>query len=164
VDDNAGVFGGSLAGLTNAAIPLVDVSTLNTGVFRGVAGSGGVGTIGNPATGGSGLNLFADPESAFNSFRRILLSVDGRTGRANHFRGPGFWNLDLRIGKETQITERFAYEFSFDFFNFFNHVNLDTPSLSLNNPAAFGVFSSQFTPPNRTNGARWIQFGSRIRF
>lgn len=164
VDDNAGVFGGSLAGLTNAAIPLVDVSTLNTGVFRGVAGSGGVGTIGNPATGGSGLNLFADPESAFNSFRRILLSVDGRTGRANHFRGPGFWNLDLRIGKDTKITERFAYEFSFDFFNFSNHVNLDTPSLSLNNPAAFGVFSSQFTPPNRTNGARWIQFGSRIRF
>jgi hypothetical protein len=164
VDDNAGVFGGSLAALTNAAIPLVDVSTLGTGVHAGVAGSGGVGTLGDPANGGSGLNLFRDPASAFNSFRRILLSVDGRTGRANYFRGPGFWNLDLRLAKETRVTERIRYEFSFDFFNVFNHVNLDAPSLSLNNPAAFGVFSSQFTPPNRTNGARWIQFGSRIEF
>ncbi len=164
VSDNTGVFGGSLVAPDNAAIPLVDVSTLGTGVHSGVAGSGGVGTLGDPAAGGTGLNLFPDPEKAFSSFRRILLSVDGRTGRANHFRGPGFWNLDLRLGKETRITERITYEFSFDFFNVFNHVNLNAPSLSLNNPAAFGVFSSQFTPPNRLNGARGIQFGSRIEF
>jgi hypothetical protein len=164
VGDNAGVFGGGLASLTQPAIPLVSPGALGAGIHSGVAGSGGVGTTGNPATGGSGLNLFSDPEAAFNSFRRILLSQDGRTGQANHFRGPGFWNLDLRVAKETRITERVSYEFSFDFFNVFNHVNLNAPSLSLNSPAAFGVFTSQFTPPNRTDGARWIQFGSRIRF
>jgi hypothetical protein len=36
--------------------------------------------------------------------------------------------------------------------------------LSLNNPAAFGVYTSQSTPPNRIDGARAIQFGSRISF
>lgn len=164
VVDNAGVFGGSLAALNTAAIPLRDPGSLGPGIYSGVAGSGGVGTSGDPAANGSGLNLFTNPESAFNSFRRTLLSQDGRTGRANALRGPGFWNLDFRVGKETRITERVTYEFSFDFFNVFNHVNLSTPSLSLNNPAAFGVYSSQFTPPNRTDGARWIQFGSRISF
>lgn len=164
VTDNAGVFGGSLASINQPAIPLVAPGSLGAGVHSGVTGSGGVGTTGNPAAGGSGLNLFADPEAAFNSFRRILLSVDGRTGQGNHFRGPGFWNLDLRLGKQTRISERFSYEFSFDFFNVFNHVNLAAPSLSLNSPASFGVFTSQFTPPNRTDGARWIQFGSRLRF
>jgi carboxypeptidase family protein len=165
VGDNTGVWGGSLAGVpTEGAIPLGDRSSLGTGVHGRVAGSGGVGTAGNPATGGSGLNLFADPEAAFKSFRRILLSQDGRQGRANYFRGPGFWNLDFRVGKQTRITERVRFEFSADFFNVFNHVNLTAPSLSLNSPANFGVFASQVTPPNRTDGARWIQFGSRISF
>jgi hypothetical protein len=164
VTDNAGVFGGSLASVNQAAIPLGDRSSLGSGVHSGVVGSGGVGIAGNSATGGSGLNLFANPEAAFKSFRRILLSQDGRTGRANYFRGPGFWNLDFRVGKQTRITERVRFEFSFDFFNVFNHVNLAAPSLSLNNPANFGVFTSQFVPPNRTEGSRWIQFGSRVSF
>jgi hypothetical protein len=165
VTDNTGVWGGSLAGVpSEGAIPLTDRSTLGSGVHSGVAGSGGVGTAGNSATGGSGLNLFANPEAAFKSFRRILLSQDGRQGRANYFRGPGFWNLDFRVGKQTRITERVQLEFSADFFNVFNHVNLTAPSLSLNSPANFGVFTSQVTPPNRTDGARWIQFGLRISF
>jgi hypothetical protein len=165
VADNAGVFGGTVAGVpTQGAIPLVDPSSFGSGVQAGVAGSGGIGTAGNPATGGSGLNLFANPEAAFRSFRRILLSQDGRQGRATYFRGPGFWNLDFRVGKQTRITERVRFEFSFDFFNVFNHVNLAAPSLSLNSPANFGVFTSQFTPPNRTDGARWIQFGARFSF
>ncbi|HKY28424.1 MAG TPA: carboxypeptidase-like regulatory domain-containing protein [Pyrinomonadaceae bacterium] len=164
VVDNAGVFGGSLSGLNNGAIPLVDPSSLGAGVNSGVAGSGGVGTQGNPAAGGSGLNMFADPQAAFNSFRRIELSRDGRQGRAHAFRGPGFWNFDFRFAKETSITERVKYELSFDFFNVFNHVNFATPSLSLNNPAAFGVYTTQITPANRIDGARAIQAGMRVSF
>jgi hypothetical protein len=136
VTDNTGVFGGTVAGVPNqGAIPLTSPSSLGSGVHAGVAGSGGVGTAGNPATRGSGLNLFANPEAAFKSFRRILLSQDGRQGRATYFRGPGFWNLDFRVGKQTRITERVGFELSADFFNVFNHVNLAAPSLSLNNQA-----------------------------
>jgi hypothetical protein len=165
VTDNTGVWGGSIAGVPNeGAIPIVDPTRLGAGVHSGIAGSGGVGTAGNPAAGGSGLNLFSNPAEAFKAFRRVLLSVDGRQGRALNFRGPGFWNLDFRVGKETRISERVRFEFSFDFFNIFNHVNLNAPSLSLNSPANFGVFTSQFIPSNRTDGARWIQFGSRVSF
>jgi hypothetical protein len=165
VTDNTGVWGGSLGGAPNeGAIPIGDLSRLGAGIHSGVKGSGNVGTAGNPAAGGTGLNLFANPEEAFKSFRRILLSVDGRQGRADYFRGPGFWNLDFRVGKQTRITERVRFEFSFDFFNVFNHLNLNAPSLSLNAPANFGVFTSQVTPVNRTDGARWIQFGSRVSF
>src|SRR5215510_5932439 len=165
ISDSTSAWGGSLAGVpTQGAIPTGDRSALDAGVHAGVGGSGGVGTTGNPGTGGSGLNLFADPQAAFKSFRRILLSQDGRHGRANYFRGPGFWNLDFRVGKSTRITERVRFEFSFDFFNIFNHVNLAAPSLSLNSPANFGVFTAQVVPSNRTEGSRWIQFGSRISF
>ena len=165
VTDNTGVFGGTVAGVpTQGAIPTTDPSSLGSGVHEGIAGSGGIGTAGNPATRGSGLNLFQNPEAAFRSFRRVLLSQDGRQGRTTAFRGPGFWNLDFRLAKQTRITERVTFEISADFFNVFNHVNLAAPSLSLNNAANFGVFTAQFTPPNRTDGARWIQFGTRISF
>ena len=159
VTDNNGVFGGSLANIpANGAIPLGDPSTLGAGVYSGVVGSGGVGTNGNPATGGSGLNLFADPQAAYNFFRRIELSRDGRQGRSNAFRGPGFWNLDLRVAKNTRITRNVDWEFSVDFFNVFNHVNFSNPSLTLNTPASFGVINGT------TGGARAIQLGSRFSF
>ncbi len=159
VVDNTQVWGGSLQAqaVNNGAIPL-DSGSLDAGINSGVAGSGGVGTQGNPAAGGSGLNMFANPQSVLGSFRRIELNRDGRQGRASAFRGPWFWNLDFRVAKETSITERVKIEFSFDFFNVFNHVNFSTPSLSLNNPASFGVYTSQ------ANSARAIQFGTRIEF
>ena len=159
VTDNNGVFGGSLANLpANGAIPLGDPSTLGAGVYDGVTGSGGVGTNSNPATGGSGLNLFADPQAAYNFFRRIELSRDGRQGRSNAFRGPGFWNLDLRLAKNTRITRNVNWEFSVDFFNVLNHVNFGNPSLTLNTPASFGVINGQ------TGSPRAIQLGSRFSF
>jgi Carboxypeptidase regulatory-like domain len=160
VTDNNGVFGGSLSGLATGAIPLGDPNSLGAGVHDGVVGSGGVGTSGNPANAnpGSGLNLFADPEAAYKAFRRIELSRDTKSGRTTPFRGPGFWNLDFRIGKDTQIANRVRWELSVDFFNVFNHVNLSAPSLTLNNPATFGVFTSQ------TGSPRAIQVGSRISF
>ena len=159
VTDNNGVFGGSLANIpANGAIPLGDPSTLGAGVYSGVVGSGGVGTNANPATGGSGLNLFADPQAAYNFFRRIELSRDGRQGRSNAFRGPGFWNLDLRVAKNTRIARNVDWEFSVDFFNVFNHVNFSNPSLTLNTPASFGVINGT------SGGARAIQLGSRFSF
>ena len=164
VTDNSGVFG-HIAGVPNqGAIPLADPNALGAGVHSGVTGSGGVGTLGNPAAGGTGLNLFSDPEAAFKSFRRILLSQDGRQGRTMAFRGPWFWNLDFRLGKSTRITERVGFELSADFFNVFNHVNFATPSLSLNSPTTFGVFTTQLVPPNRTEGSRWVQIGMRFTF
>jgi len=165
VTQGSQVWGGSLfLGFSSGAIPTRNPKEFGNTVHRNVAGTGGVGTTGDPATGGSGLNLFADPESVFKSFRRVLISQDGRSGRANPLRGLPRWNLDVSVGKRIQVIERVSARISFDFFNVFNKVDFVNPTLDLNNPRAFGVLSTQFTPPNRFAGSRWIQAGFRVEF
>jgi hypothetical protein len=156
--------GGSIFGFASGAIPLTDPSSFGNSANSPVSGSNGIGTAGDPARGGSGINIFANPEQAFNSFRRILLSQDGRTGRANPLRGFNIWNVDMSLGKKTSLTESVNLVFSFDFFNVFNQVNFTDPAPSLQNRAAFGVVTTQFVDPNRTAGSRWIQFGMRVEF
>ncbi len=142
--------------ITAGAIPIRKPDFGNS-VNRGVTGSGGVGTTGDPARRGSGLNLFANPEAVFKSFRHILISQDTRHGRGV-LRGLPRWNVDLSIGKKTTVTESLRMVFALDLINAFNHVEFNDPSLSLLNPAAFGVLSSQFAGP------RALQFGLRIEF
>lgn len=149
----------------SAAIPTVDIDSLGAGVHSGVAGSNNIGTSGDPAQGGTGLNMFADPAAAFNSFRKIRLSQDGRGGRANPFRSFPEWNLDLSLNKRIPVRERVAIRFSADFFNLFNHITFAPPALNLTNPRAFGVVNSALSPVRRPqSGSRWIQLGLRIEF
>jgi hypothetical protein len=124
-------------------------------VHQGVVGSGGVGT--NAAGKGTGLNVFANPEAAYKSFRPIRISED-----TNQQRGAirGLWrrNIDVSIGKETRVTERIRTRFSADFTNVFNWVEYGDPSLSLTDPAGFGVLNSQINRP------RFIQLGLRVEW
>ena len=125
-----------------------------------------MGTSGNPATRGTGLNLFADPAVVFNSLRPFLLSQDTRSARGS-IRGLGFWNLDTSLGKSTAITERVKMTFAADFFNIFNHPGFADPSLSLLSSTSFGVISSQLTGNASRGdfaGPRRIQFGLRFDF
>ncbi len=161
------VFGSvAVFGSTTESVPTVNGAALGSGLNSGVAGSAGIGVTGNPATGGSGLNLFANPETTFKNLRPFLLSQDGRSHRGS-IRGLGFWNLDLSIGKATQIREGLSATFTADFFNVFNHPAFGDPSLSLLAPASFGVISSQLTGnPARGDsaGPRRIQVGLRFAF
>ena len=118
-------------------------------------GVNGVGT--NAGGSGPGLNYFANPEVAYNSFRPILLSQDTRHGRGV-LRGFPRWNLDLSIGKKTNITERIKTVFSFDMINALNRVEFADPAMDLRNRGAFGVITSQFASP------RQIQAGLRFEF
>ncbi|HYJ88265.1 MAG TPA: carboxypeptidase-like regulatory domain-containing protein [Pyrinomonadaceae bacterium] len=156
--------GGSTLVTTSGAIRTTNISNIRTGVNTGVPGSNNVGTNGNPAAGGSGINLFADPEAAFSNFRRVLLSRDGRSGRANPLRGFPFWNLDLSLGKTTRINENIEARFSLDFFNAFNHVVFSNPTLDLTNSRAFGVVTQQNAPTRREASSRWVQIGLRLEF
>ena len=56
--------------------------------------------------------------------------------------------------------------FSFDFYNLFNHANFNNPSLPLtgSSVANFGVISSTVVPANRQASSRWIMFGARVEF
>jgi hypothetical protein len=150
-----------LANITGAlnftgAIPLPN-SRFYTGAHAGVAGSLNVGYNGDPSRKGSGLNLFADPEAAYKSFRPVMVSQDRRHGRGA-LRGLSRWNLDLTIGKETKLMDSVKLTLSFDFFNVFNHVIFNDPRLDLRSPSDFGVLSSQFNTPRR------VQIGARIEF
>lgn len=152
------VWGGSsIIGGNVAAIPTVPSSRLDAGI--------------NHAGPGTGLNIFANPATAITEFRNVNISTDGRDGDANPFRGLGFWNYDMTVGKSTAIRESVKLDFTAQFLNVFNHVNFQTPGLpssnsglSLQNPTTFGEIENQFVPTNRTNGARWIELGLRLNF
>jgi hypothetical protein len=160
----SGQVWGDAPNVITANTGLVPVNGVpSTGLNSGVPGSNGIGTNAALKT-GSGINLFADPSAAFNNFRPVLLSQDTRAGRGNPFRGLPYKNIDMSFQKETRITERVLTRFSADFFNAFNHPNFANPGLSYTNKAAFGVITGTYTPPGRTNGARWIELGIRVEF
>lgn len=160
------VWGGSqLLGFGSGAI-LLPGADFGTGVHRGVAGSNGVGTTGNPANRGTGLNIFSDPEAVFNAARRVRLSSDTRSGR-NALRGLGFWQWDMTFGKTTNITENTRVTFTADFLNIFNKVTFVDPNTaapSLQNPASFGVITTQVVSELQNIFPRRIQFGARFEF
>ncbi len=152
------VFGaGAIFGAGTGAIPTTSLNAGND-LHRGITGSNGIGTSGNPATRGTGSNLFADPAAVFNSFRRVNIATDGRSGRGV-LRGFARWNLDFSIGKETKFGERLKFTITGDFFNIFNRVNFTNPTLSLQNQAGFGVITSTLA-----NSQRRIQLGGRFEF
>jgi hypothetical protein len=125
------------------------------------------GTIAGSTVGGAtgtNMNLFSNPGAAYCDFNYVQLSSTGRTGSGNPMYGLPFWNLDMRLGKTTSIKDRWKLGFSADFFNVFNHENFSNPSLSFASPASFGTITSTYTPPNRTNSARWIEMGLRLDF
>jgi len=80
----------------------------------------------------------------------------GNLGR-NTFTGPGWWNFDLSLIKDTHITERSTLQFRAEFFNLPNHPTFGTPSSTLGNPT-FGT--STYT----ATAERQIQFGLRLMF
>ena len=166
VTQSSQVWGGatSTIGVSTYMVPTGPLSS--TAINSGSAGCTltGVGSVGTAAATGTGLNLFSNPCAVYGSFRYIQLASDTRTGRANPMRGLPFRNVDMRLGKDTRIAEKKIVVFSADFFNVFNHHNFTTPSLSYTSPTSFGVITGTYTPPNRTNSARWIELGLRLEF
>ncbi|HSR67809.1 MAG TPA: carboxypeptidase-like regulatory domain-containing protein [Acidobacteriota bacterium] len=158
----SGVWGGgNVLGNAIGLIPTTDPGQFGNSIHTGATGSNGIGTNSDPANGGTGLNLFGNPEAVFNSFRRVLISQDTRDGRGA-LRAPPRWDLDLSISKTTTLADAadqpITMTFSFDFLNAFNNVLYGNPSLSVNSPTAFGAFTGQ------NNDPRVIQFGLRIDF
>jgi hypothetical protein len=172
VSESSQVWGGGTPtiGATDYAVPFgaLPSTGLNHNVSSATTCSDNVfsGTVAANVGGASGTNMdiFSNPGAAFCDFNYVQLSANGRTGSANPMYGLPFWNLDMRVGKDTRINERFKTILSADFFNIFNHENFNNPSLSISSPATFGVITSTYTPPNRTNSARWIEMGLRLEF
>ncbi len=139
---------------------LTTKNTFTNTIHTGVTGdaSTGVGTGGDPANGGTGMNLFSDPNAVYNSFRPFQLAYDTRTSGGGQLRGQPRWNMDFGIQRKFRVTERFSTTFQANAYNVFNTVEFSDPSLSLQNPAAFGVISSQ------ANSSRQIELSLRVDF
>jgi hypothetical protein len=157
VCQRTGVYGGGLAFTGCVGALPTDNVDLDTGVFKDVTGSNGIGTSGNPAQGGTGVNLFANPEQVYNDFRRILISQDARAGRGT-LRGLPRWNLDLAIGKRVQLGGTVNAVFTAEIVNVFNSLLYGNGNLNLASPANFGVITSQANTP------RQVQLGLRVEF
>ncbi len=162
VSEGGQVYGGGNLGLTNGAAAIFTGNANQLTSQIGVYANNSTATIanrGNTSAGGLGLNIFPDPAAAFNAFRTIQLSSDGRSGNANPLRGFGSWNLNGALGKSTQLTEKTNLIYTLQVFNVFNHPFWNTPNLGLfgSSPASFGVLTSK-------SGNRTMEMGLRIEF
>ena len=139
----------------------VNKTGFGNGVHSGVVGNSDtqVATAGNVSANGTGLNLFGDPQAVFNSFRPILLSQDAASfDNGGQLRGQARSNVDLSIARKLQIKERLSATISAQFFNLFNHVQFNDPTLNLQRPQTFGVISTQLNSP------RVIELGLHLDF
>ena len=111
----------------------------------------------NSVVANNGLNgaYFGVPTAPSATFGTVQ-TTPGNLGR-NTYTGPGWWNFDSSLSKDTQITERVLFQFRAEFFNIFNHATFATPTSNLGN-ASFG--SSLST----ASAERQIQFGGRFVF
>jgi hypothetical protein len=96
-------------------------------------------------------------------------------GPRNAERGPGFFNLDLGLGKTIPLTaEQLKLQFRADAFNALNHPNFANPAENVYNGydqedyqqgTKFGQISFPAVPPgNGNNGARVLQLSLRLEF
>ena len=76
--------------------------------------------------------------------------------------GPGYWDYDFSVSKETRITERQSIEFRADFYNLFNHPSFFVADQLLNDPN-FGRITDLMSSGNRVT-SRVMQFGLFYRF
>jgi hypothetical protein len=75
-------------------------------------------------------------------------------------RGPGFFELDMRVGYRFPLSKNRRVEIAADVFNLTNHVNYANPGGNQNTASTFLVltgYSTSYTP-------RKLQLGARIQF
>jgi hypothetical protein len=158
---NAGAFGEIYSGSgssNNEGAVLLGPFTGGNSANYNVTVASGAGVNGNASTGGSGINMFEDPNAIKAEFRRLILGLDHDGGGTGVVRGFGTWNLDMTLSKDFRAKERVGATLMFQFTNILNHFQPSNPTLNIDSPSSFGVVTAQANTP------RQMQFGLRIRF
>jgi|HubBroStandDraft_1064217.scaffolds.fasta_scaffold11732_2 hypothetical protein len=111
---------------------------------------------------------FENPELAYNQYQG---PVGFEMGARNNLRGPGFFDLDMGLGKNFPVypKEGVTLKFRVDAFNVLNHPNFQTPSFENNMdltspPNEFGVIPGTVTPTGSDLSARVLQGSLRLEF
>jgi hypothetical protein len=79
------------------------------------------------------------------------------------FRGPGWWDFDLGLSKNTRVTERFSLQIRAEFFNLFNHANLYVNGTTADVGASNSV-EACYGCTGSTYDRRHIQLGAKLIF
>jgi hypothetical protein len=98
------------------------------------------------------------PGGASGPWQRPQAGTFGNAGR-NSLRGPSFYETDLSLAKNVNITEGIDVQFRWDVYNVFNHVNLGQPSSCVD--CANG---GQINSPAIGAIQRQMQFALRVAF
>lgn len=129
-----------------------DIDNSNTGIA-----SLGFGANNRPDRLASGKLENPGPERWFDAgaFAVAEYGNFGNSGR-NILNGPGYVDVSLSLKKDSRIREGLTLQFRSEFFNAFNHANLDLPDIFLGSPTFGQILSAQ--------NPRRIQFGLKLIF
>jgi len=132
--------------------------------YGSIATSGGTESRLGGVSGGSGYlnkSAFCAAPAAPNSAAAFpggaLPTLFGNSG-PGIILGPGQFNWDMSLVKNTQITERQSIQLRAEFFNTFNHPQFGNPALALDTPATFGQITTTTVNP------RVLQFALKYSF
>ena len=128
--------------------------------------TGSPGLLKTKIHGGEGqkLNAFTDPTAARAAFTGPT-GLD--IGSRNNLRGPGYFNLNLGLGKVFPLYgDKVNLKFRCDAFNAFNHPNFDLPNVDITQSSGvpFGTISRTVIPPDSDLASRVLQLALRLQF
>ena len=106
-------------------------------------------------------NVFRESGVSMNYLAsQFRYAYPGESGMRNNLRGPGFFGIDVSLGKTFQITERQALRLQWDTYNVTNSVRFDVGTINnyLFYSSTLGEFTQTLTKP------RVMQFGLRYSF
>jgi hypothetical protein len=111
----------------------------------------------------NGKVVSGGPDQYFNplAFMQPLNGTYGDVGR-NILQGPSLTQFDLALAKRWMISERTSIQFRSEFFNLFNHTNLNTP-----NPVAYATATGGPSPTagvvtSTATTSRQVQLGLKL--
>ena len=86
----------------------------------------------------------------------------GNLGR-NVITGPGFFNTDVSLMKDTVVAEKIHLQFRAELFNVFNHPNFGQPGNVVGTPD-FGRITNTRFPTGESGSSRQVQLGMKLIF
>jgi len=115
----------------------------------------------NPNFTGKVVNGGADQYFNPLAFMQPLNGTYGNVGR-NILEGPSLKQFDLALAKRWNLSERAALQFRSEFFNLFNHTNLNTP-----NPVVYAAAAGDPSPTagvitSTATTSRQVQLGLKL--
>jgi len=97
--------------------------------------------------------VFQTPTTGFGNMER-----NGATG-------PGFFDVDASLAKDTKITERVHFNLKIDAFDLFNHASFSNPGTTATpGSTTFGIITATRFPVGDLGSSRQLQLSGKITF